>query len=234
MTQVSPEPYCLRARLLCSCILATGEPCASQHASQPRCTQVSRASSSALSQSCLQRSTSQINGYSAGHHNIGREQIAQGTQGSQVHLQHSISWIRPPHLSVWMSQRVSRGNGDSGYLATHAARELRIALVDAGAHSPERRERELQVQLRRLPVGELVEQVHRVLPPWRFLPFKAALHRLSNHSDRTLVRVLEDRPGRALLQVLVVSDLRGLARLSGTSRTVRLCVGLLISECTVR
>ena len=133
-----------------------------------------------------------------------------------------------------MSQRVSRGNGDSGYLATHAARELRIALEDAGAHSPERRERELQAQLRRLPVGELVEQAHRVLPHWRFLPFTAALHRLSNHSDRTLVRVLEDRPGRALLQVLVVSDLRGLACLSGTSRTVRLCVGLLISECTVR
>ena len=129
---------------------------------------------------------------------------------------------------------MSRGDGNSGYLASHAARELRIALEDEGAQSPERRERELQVQLRRLPVGELVEQVHRVLPHWRFLPFTAALHRLSSHSDRSLARVLEDRPGRALLQVLVVSDLRGLARLSGTSRTVRLCVGLLISECTVR
>ena len=133
-----------------------------------------------------------------------------------------------------MSKPVNRGSGDSGFLASHAARELRIALEDEGSRSPERRERELQVQLRRLPVGELVEQVHRVLPPLSFLPFSAALHRLYNENTSTVVQVLVDRPGRSLLQVLAQSDVRGLARLSCTSQKVRLCISLLIAECTVR
>ena len=133
-----------------------------------------------------------------------------------------------------MSQPVSRGSGDSGFLASHAARELRIALEDEGSRSPERRASELQAQLRRLPVGELVEQVYRVLPPLSFLPFTAALHRLYHEHTRTVVQILEDRPGRSLLQVLAQSDVRGLAHLSCTSQKVRLCISLLIAECTVR
>ena len=133
-----------------------------------------------------------------------------------------------------MSRRGSRGDGDSGFLATHAARELRLALEDGRARSPERRSQELQLHLRRLPVGELLEQAYGVLPPLRFLTLTAAVHRLSHQGASILVQVLADRPGRALLQVLVTSDLRGLARLSCTSSTVRLHVGLLISECTAR
>ena len=132
-----------------------------------------------------------------------------------------------------MSQSVSRGSGDSGFLASHAARVLRIALEDEGSRSPERRASEVQAQLRRLPVGELVEQVYRVLPPLSFLPFTAALYRLYHENSGTVVSVLADRPGRFLLQVLSQSDVRGLARLSCTSQPVRLRISLLIAECTV-